>query len=1110
MGSVAPAGNASPFAKRVRHIVAVWLAVFALWATLSGCSTSPVEVRTFEPSLVCAGALEACTAASAFRPFSRRREDVHGAVDHSTGLEVATLAMAAPSAPWVDLEGANLEVRVALLRADGRLEPVASARGLSRLAPLPEGIRSEDRLLVELTRHPPAPWIGVTAVRFGTQEALARGRLIASATMITIIGWLLFAAAMLFADALVGTDRLAALALMTLALVIAVRDGIFLRTGLEGWSLFSPELSLRVEYGTVGAVSFASTLFCREVTRAPRARGLHDRFVDGVIAFAAVTSVVAFAWPTTAALRLAQLAGLGAMIAVVAMLAKSVVTMDRRQLAVLAMGFGSVIVGAAIDIVCNVKTLPLFFGTGFVVFATAIMVFAQSVVLALRAAATHARAEKLAVDVREASEEVIREHERTAEGLRRVDRLKDEFMANTSHELRTPLNGILGLVEATLEGAQGAVSPGVARNLELVHGSAKRLATLVNDILDFAKLKEHGVALRLATLDVRTVTDLVLRTLEPLANDKGLAIVNAVPEGLLAEADEGRVQQILTNLVGNALKFTPKGSVRVEAMAQKDRVRVTVVDTGIGIPSDAFGRIFDSFEQVDGSTERTFGGTGLGLAITKRLVDLHGGTVVVESELGVGSRFSFDLALALPDTVAVMAVAEPVAGRGLATHASSMSSPPPSSALSSAGVRTPSIPPSMRVDASGLRVLVVDDEPVNREVLAQHLGHQGYEVALARDGREALTMLHAETRFDLVLLDVMMPACSGYEVLEALRADADLASTPVILLTARARAEDLAKGFELGANDYLAKPVSLVELEARVGHQARILRAQRALEAHAEVLEVTVAERTQDLQSALARVTSMHEVLKAKDEDTTRDLLEARRFQELTVPRSSRVGAFEVASAYWPAGVVGGDFVDVRALGEGGVRVFVADATGHGVQAALRAMVIKTLYDAASSHAGPAQVLAQLNVSLVSAYPDLEAKVDAACVDIAVGADGVARCTFAQAGGVAVGLRGAGGFDELRSPGLPLGVGEHAEFRDVEADIAPGAQVVVMSDGVLEQGDGAGTLFEWEGVAAACTSPLAQSSEATLHAVHAAWRAHRGDAPQDDDATLVVVRGAER
>jgi len=688
--------------------------------------------------------------------------------------------------------------------------------------------------------------------------------------------------------------------------------------------------------------------------------------------------------------------------------------------------------------------------------------------------------------------------------------MKDEFLANTSHELRTPLNGILGLVEATLEGAQGEVAPGIARNLELVHGSARRLASLVSDILDFSKLKQHEVTLRTSSVDVRALVDIVVRSLDPLARDKDLALVNAVDEGLRAEADGDRVQQILTNLAGNALKFTERGSVRVESHVREGRVFLAVRDTGIGIPADAFGRIFESFEQGDGSTERTYGGTGLGLAITRKLVELHGGAIRVESEVGVGSVFTFDLQASAASLRGLAPAPVASAGAGAQLHAMPHASVPPLSQPVSSGARFPSLPPSMRFRAQGVRVLVVDDEPVNREVLAQHLAHQGYEVLLARDGDEALALLGGEERPDLVVLDVMMPRRSGYEVLERIRSDAETSGLPVILLTARAMPEDLAKGFELGANDYLTKPVSLVELEARVGHQGRLLSAQRALAAHAESLEETVARRTEDLNVALARITSMHEALKVKDEDRTRDLEEARRFQERMVPASDEVGGFPVARAFWTAAEVGGDFFDVRAMGPGWIRIFVADATGHGVQAALRAMVVKTIYDAACApEVAPGELLGAVNRALVDAYPDLEAKVDAACADLRE-EEGAWHLVVAQAGGVAVGVSGLGEhgarFDEVRCKGLPLGVDVEAVYEPVAQEVAAGALVAVMSDGILEQQDDAGQLFEWEGVTAALASPLAYGAPSgAVLAVETAWRAHRGEAAQDDDATLVIV-----
>lgn len=231
--------------------------------------------------------------------------------------------------------------------------------------------------------------------------------------------------------------------------------------------------------------------------------------------------------------------------------------------------------------------------------------------------------------------------------LQELDRLKDEFLANTSHELRTPLNGIIGLSESLLDGAAGSVPDPMRKHLEMIAYSGKRLANLVNDILDFSKLKNHTLQLNKRPVSVHSAVQILLKITGPLVATKPIALINAVPETLPAvSADEARLQQILYNLVGNAVKFTDRGSITVSAKQDADAVVIDVVDTGIGIPADQIEKIFESFEQVDGAHSRQHGGTGLGLAITRRLVELHGGSISASSTYGVGSRFRVRLPLA--------------------------------------------------------------------------------------------------------------------------------------------------------------------------------------------------------------------------------------------------------------------------------------------------------------------------------------------------------------------------------------------------------------------------------------------------------------------------------
>jgi two-component system sensor histidine kinase ChiS len=424
--------------------------------------------------------------------------------------------------------------------------------------------------------------------------------------------------------------------------------------------------------------------------------------------------------------------------------------------------------------------------------------------------------------------------------LSRMDRLKDEFLANTSHELRTPLSGIIGISESLIDGAAGSLSKRVRFNLQTIIASGRRLANLVNDILDHAKLRHEDIVLKVQPVDIRSLADGILAVSTQLADRQGLELVNDIPPGIpYVLADEDRLHQIMFNLVGNAIKFTDTGMVRVSAAQTGSLVEITVADTGIGIPRDRLGTIFQSFKQVDSGDARSFGGTGLGLAITRRLVELHRGKIAVDSNPGMGSRFSFTLPISQnPPT---------------ADHSHEISTinidTRQYGPISEWENPTILLPESEKDSSEKVQVLIVDDDPVNLQVASNHLALKAISSKTVSNGLEALDLIENGLVPDLVLLDIMMPKMTGYEVCAKLRHKFAPAELPIIMLTAKNRTSDLQKGFESGANDYLAKPYSKEELISRVRAQLQIKEAYQTLIENQQ-LEREVLEQKQKKEMA--------------------------------------------------------------------------------------------------------------------------------------------------------------------------------------------------------------------------------------------------------------------
>ena len=389
--------------------------------------------------------------------------------------------------------------------------------------------------------------------------------------------------------------------------------------------------------------------------------------------------------------------------------------------------------------------------------------------------------------------------------LLRATKLKDEFLANMSHELRTPLNAILGLSESLKEEILGALNETQLKAISTVDSSGEHLLSLINDILDLSKISSGMMELDIASVSVKKVCDSSLVFVKQQAFQKKIQLHSHIPpliNNVNINVDERRIKQVLINLLTNAVKFTPyEGNINLlvaigsgdtwqgeatipQQLRDKNSPTILfqVVDTGIGISAKDLQMLFQPFVQVDSALNRQYEGTGLGLALVKQIVELHGGQVMAESEVGQGSSFT----VALPCEMSSF------------------------NAIASTPTSTTSSSPDIISDNAPL-ILLAEDNEANIQTFNSYLTAINYRIIIARNGIEAIAQAK-ENLPDLILMDIQMPRMDGLEATKQIRLDPNLINTPIIALTALAMEGDREKCLEAGANDYLSKPVKLRQL----------------------------------------------------------------------------------------------------------------------------------------------------------------------------------------------------------------------------------------------------------------------------------------------------------
>jgi len=613
----------------------------------------------------------------------------------------------------------------------------------------------------------------------------------------------------------------------------------------------------------------------------------------------------------------------------------------------------------------------------------------QSFIVSIRYAATHRQVKIL------------------SKKLETKDIIKNDFLSNTSHELKTPLTGIIGISESILDSFTDNLSPNIIENIKMIHASGRRLNSVVNDMLDFSKLTNRDIILSMKDVDLKSAVDIAIELLKPAVKNTELRLINSINSSFpMVSADENRLQQILLQLIGNAIKFTEDGEIIIIARSISTpvpgHIEISVYDTGTGIPFEKQSEIFNAFEQIDSSDKRSRNGMGIGLSITKELVSLHGGKIFVNSTPDQGSVFTFTLQ---PGSGKNREISPPITKHKNGINIINENQFKNTALLHSC--------PDPEINKG--TVIIVDDDIINLNILENQLLFEGYAVLKATNGIDALKIIEKTPALSLIILDIMMPKMSGYDVTKKIRKKYSQLKLPVLILTAKASPEDVNAGFEAGANDYLVKPFSKIELLARVKTLIGVKNAARNEE------RLTTFER---------------------DINIARMILDYIVADEIP-----DIDGLDIAVKYVSADSIGGDFYSF-CISDNCTGILIADVTGHGVSSALAASMIKVAFNILKINAkDPAELLRGLNRIMFESLKGQFITAAYVCMDTDEN-----RILFARAGHepLIIFNRETKILNEYIPRGPLIGLAEDINIELCEIKLQHGDRLILYTDGIIE------------------------------------------------------------